>query len=96
VAILLLFVPIIAAMASDTLLGSFDLIVGMALGWLLSVPIGFIGLGGPSIGRGVGWLLAGITIVDALAVATVSLPLAVLFACLAPVLRFWQRWVAAT
>ena len=39
---------------------------------------------------------AGITIVDALAVATVSLPLAVLFACLAPVLRFWQRWVAAT
>lgn len=95
-AILLLFVPIIAAMASDTLLGSLDLIVGMALGWLLSVPIGFIGLGGPSIGRGVGWLLAGITIVDALAVATVSLPLAVLFACLAPVLRFWQRWVAAT
>ncbi len=68
----------------------------MALGWLMSVPIGFISKGGPSIGRGVGWLLAGIVIVDALAVATVSVPLALLFACLAPVLRFWQRWVAAT
>lgn len=52
--------------------------------------------GGPSIGRAVGLLLAGIAIVDALAVSMVSIPLAFVFVALAPVLRFWQRWVAAT
>jgi 4-hydroxybenzoate polyprenyltransferase len=44
----------------------------------------------------VGWLLAGIPIVDALAVATVSIRVAVGFVMLAPLLRLWQRWVAAT
>ena len=96
VAVLLLSAPVLAAVAKYPVFGGWDGLVFLALGWLLSVPIGFISKGGPSIGRGVGWLLAGITIVDALAVATVSLPLAVLFASLAPVLRFWQRWVAAT
>ncbi|MFO1440606.1 MAG: UbiA family prenyltransferase [Verrucomicrobiaceae bacterium] len=95
-AIVLLAVPVFAAMTKYPVFGPWDGLVYMALGWLLSVPIGFISKGGPSIGRGVGWLLAGIVIVDALAVATVSVPLALLFACLAPVLRFWQRWVAAT
>lgn len=95
-AIVLLAAPLIAGMVKYSLFGPWDVLVYMALGWLLSVPIGFISKGGPSIGRGVGWLLAGIVIVDALAVATVSLPLAFLVACLAPVLRIWQRWVAAT
>ncbi len=52
--------------------------------------------GGPAIGRAVGLLLAGIPIVDALAVSMVSLPLAFGFVALAPVLRLWQRWIAAT
>jgi 4-hydroxybenzoate polyprenyltransferase len=52
--------------------------------------------GGPAIGNAVGWLLAGIAVVDALAVATVSVPLALGFVALTPLLRFWQRWVAAT
>ncbi|GEP44695.1 UbiA family prenyltransferase [Brevifollis gellanilyticus] len=52
--------------------------------------------GGPAIGRAVGLLLAGIPIVDALAVSVVSLPLALGFVALAPVLRLWQRWIAAT
>jgi 4-hydroxybenzoate polyprenyltransferase len=52
--------------------------------------------GGPAIGRAVGLLLAGIPIVDAMAVSQVSLPLAFGFVALAPVLRLWQRWIAAT
>jgi 4-hydroxybenzoate polyprenyltransferase len=52
--------------------------------------------GGPQIGQAVGILLAGITIVDALAVATKSLPFALAFVATAPLLRRWQRWVAAT
>lgn len=52
--------------------------------------------GGPAIGRAVGILLAGIAVVDALAVMQVSLPLACGFVALAPVLRLWQRWIAAT
>ncbi len=52
--------------------------------------------GGPAIGRAVGWLLAGIPLVDALAVGQVSLPLAGGFVALAPLLRLWQRWIAAT
>lgn len=52
--------------------------------------------GGPAIGRAVGILLAGIVLVDALAVSQVSLPLAFGFAALAPLLRLWQRWIAAT
>ncbi|HEY1049457.1 MAG TPA: UbiA family prenyltransferase [Prosthecobacter sp.] len=52
--------------------------------------------GGPNIGRAVGLLLAGIAIVDALAVSVVSLPLAFVFVLTAPLLRLWQRWVAAT
>ena len=52
--------------------------------------------GGLAIGRAVGILLAGIALVDALAVSQVSLPLAFAFAALAPLLRLWQRWIAAT
>lgn len=52
--------------------------------------------GGPAIGRAVGLLLAGIVVVDALAVSIVSIPTALVFVCIAPLLRLWQRWVAAT
>ena len=52
--------------------------------------------GGPHIGAAVGWLLAGIPLVDSLAVANHSLNVAIVFAVLPPGLRLWQRWVAAT
>lgn len=52
--------------------------------------------GGPSIGEAVGVLLAGIAIVDGLAVAAESLPLAFGFVAAMPVLRLWQRKIAAT
>jgi 4-hydroxybenzoate polyprenyltransferase len=63
---------------------------------LLALALSALKRGGPNIGKAVGLLLAGITIVDALAVATVSLPVALGFVAAAPVLRLWQRWVAAT
>ena len=52
--------------------------------------------GGPAIGKAVGLLLAGIPLVDALAVSGQSILLAFVFLIISPILRFWQRWVAAT
>ncbi|MCB1207937.1 MAG: UbiA family prenyltransferase [Verrucomicrobiales bacterium] len=52
--------------------------------------------GGPAIGDAVGWLLAGIVIVDALAIGANSLPIAAGIAACAPLLRLWQRKIAAT
>lgn len=95
-AILLLSAPVIASAANFPVFHGWDALVYLGLGWLLSVPVGFLAKGGPAVGRGVGWLLAGIPIVDALAVATVSIRVAVGFVMLAPLLRLWQRWVAAT
>lgn len=70
-------------------------IIGVFALWVL-FALRIMRQGGPSIGRAVGLLLAGIPIVDALAVSQVSLPLAFGFVALAPVLRLWQRWIAAT
>jgi 4-hydroxybenzoate polyprenyltransferase len=70
-------------------------IIGVFALWVL-FAMRIMRQGGPSIGRAVGLLLAGIPIVDALAVSQVSLPLAFGFVALAPVLRIWQRWIAAT
>lgn len=47
-------------------------------------------------GEGVGTLLAAIPIVDAFAIVHVSPKLALAFVALVPILRLWQRWVAAT
>lgn len=63
--------------------------------WVLHA-LNILRKGGPNIGRAVGLLLAGIAVVDSLAVSMVSLPLAVIFVLTAPLLRLWQRWVAAT
>lgn len=49
-----------------------------------------------SIDAAVGLLLAGFVIADALAICTTSPILALAFVGVAPLLRFWQRWVAAT
>lgn len=71
------------------------LLVGVFALWVM-FAMRIMSQGGPAIGRAVGLLLAGIPIVDALAVSQVSLPLAFGFVALAPLLRLWQRWIAAT
>lgn len=48
------------------------------------------------IDAAVGLLLAGFVVVDALAIYATHPALALVFVALAPVLRLWQRWVAAT
>ncbi len=52
--------------------------------------------GGPAIGQAVGLLLAGIPLVDAINIAVVEPSTALAFCLLPPLLRYWQRWVAAT
>ena len=52
--------------------------------------------GGPSIGRAVGLLLAGIVLVDALTVATADLYAPFAFVAGFPLLLLWQRKIAAT
>ena len=72
------------------------LIPAAALVLLLSVALKELRRGGPAIGNAVGWLLAGIPLVDALAVGSAHLPLMLGLTVLPPVLKLWQRWVAAT
>ena len=52
--------------------------------------------GGRAIGEAVGLLLAGIVLIDALAISQVSTSTALVFCAFPPFLRLWQRWVAAT
>jgi hypothetical protein len=73
-----------------------QLVILAAFAILIAYATQMLRKGGPAIGQAVGTLLAGIAIVDALAVSTVSVTLAFGFVALAPVLRLWQRWVAAT
>ena len=68
----------------------------LAFAILIAVTSRMMKRGGAEIGRAVGWLLAGIALVDALAVARVSFGLACAFCALAPLLRLWQRKIAAT
>ncbi|MEQ1748943.1 MAG: hypothetical protein ABL974_05945, partial [Prosthecobacter sp.] len=72
------------------------LLLIFAFATMVTIATRIMKQGGPAIGRAVGILLAGIALVDALAVSQVSLPLAFGFAVLAPILRLWQRWIAAT
>lgn len=51
---------------------------------------------GSNVGKGVGMLLAGIVLADALAVSSVSPPAALIFAAVFPLLLLWQRKIAAT
>lgn len=72
------------------------LILLLAFAVLIAVASRMMKRGGSEIGRAVGILLAGIAVVDGLAVATISFPLACGFVALAPLLRLWQRKIAAT
>jgi len=73
-----------------------QLIILAAFAILVAIATQALRQGGPAIGKAVGILLAGIAIVDALAISTVSITLGLIFVALAPLLRLWQRWVAAT
>ncbi len=73
-----------------------QLVILAAFAILIALATQTLRKGGPAMGKAVGILLAGIAIVDALAVSSISVTLALGFVALAPVLRFWQRWVAAT
>ncbi len=52
--------------------------------------------GGAKVGQAVGWLLAGIPLVDAMAISLVQPELAIWIGALVPLLRLWQRKIAAT
>lgn len=53
--------------------------------------------GGPAaVGRTVGWLLAGIVVVDALAIESLPSAVSLVFMASMPLLLLWQRKIAAT
>lgn len=106
---LLLWTPLLLSMASFAERGDWRKVLiladfspllplvlwGLFLAWTLPA-MRVMKRGGPATGQAVGLLLAGIPLVDALAVSQVSLPAAFGFAVLPPLLRLWQRRVAAT
>jgi len=53
-------------------------------------------IGARGIGNAVGCLLAGIPLVDALMISSISPVMTGCLCCLPPLLRLWQRWIAAT
>lgn len=82
----------------NTYLGIFGLSVALVafLGVLVRAWL-LVGTRSPSnIGRGVGLLLAGIVIVDALAISSVSIIWTFIFCMSTPALLLWQRKIAAT
>ncbi|MBE7496136.1 MAG: UbiA family prenyltransferase [Verrucomicrobiaceae bacterium] len=98
VALVMLYLPAIlcARRFATDMADPWQLVVLAAFAILVAYATQTMRQGGPAIGKAVGWLLAGVAIVDALAVSTVSVPLALVFTALAPLLRLWQRRVAAT
>ena len=73
------------------------LITATALIALVLLALRQMKRGGPHIGSAVGWLLAGIPLVDALALHhTAPLSLILCLTALPPLLKLWQKWVAAT
>lgn len=67
------------------------------LGWLVVHAVRRMRTPPPSnIGRAVGLLLAGIVVVDAVAIAPLQPGMAVVFAASMPLLLLWQRKIAAT
>lgn len=94
----LLYTPaIVCAMRFSSAGGSpLQIVVLGVFAMLVAYATQTLRKGGPAIGKAVGWLLAGIAVVDALAVASVAPMLALGFVVLTPLLRLWQRWVAAT
>lgn len=99
--LLLLVIPGVVAIATESQSpGWWMLGVGVfaVLHWLFVFRVFRLMQSPPpsNIGRGVGLLLAGIPLVDALFVLSSAPFLAVLFVVSVPLLRLWQRKIAAT
>lgn len=90
---LLIFVP--ATKGSHPNVFWLCLPISAYLAWLLFANHKLL-LGASGIGQSVGCLLAGIPLVDALMISERAPLTAALLCCLPPLLRLWQRWVAAT
>ncbi len=97
-ALALLYTPgIVFALRFASAGGSpMQLLLLAAFAILIALATQTLRKGGPAIGQAVGMLLAGIVVVDALAVSSISVTIALGFVALAPLLRVWQRWIAAT
>jgi len=92
-----LFLPVVAGVWYGGWYQSWLVIpFAVILGLLILLALRWMKLGGPHIGRAVGLLLASIPLVDGVAVATVSLPAALVCLALVQPLRLWQRKIAAT
>jgi 4-hydroxybenzoate polyprenyltransferase len=93
----LLLIPLIAPWLHS---GAVALVPAMVLSGafiaLVLRSVQMLACGGAAVGQGVGWLLAGIPLVDALSVVAIQPGLALGLAAVVPVLRYWQRFVAAT
>jgi 4-hydroxybenzoate polyprenyltransferase len=72
------------------------LVPGCALVLLVLTAGRQMARGGKDIGEAVGWLLAGMPLVDALNLPPAQWPMAWAFVLLVPGLKVWQRFVAAT
>jgi 4-hydroxybenzoate polyprenyltransferase len=94
----LLYAPAIVCARCFAMGGAnpWQLVILAAFAALVAYATQTLRKGGPAIGQAVGMLLAGIVIVDALAVSSVSITVALAFVALAPLLRAWQRSIAAT
>jgi UbiA prenyltransferase family len=89
--IALLAVPLLAvAPTADGILLAIVFVV------FIGLTVRHLAKGGPAIGQGVGWLLAGIPLVDALSVIQHDWAIALAMSASVPLLRYWQRFVAAT
>ena len=97
----LLWMPLLTLLSGQAVVLTFDSAKPMALivvlaAFALLVVSAQVRLRGGKIDAAVGLLLAGFVIADALAICTRSPVLALAFVAAAPLLRLWQRWVAAT
>jgi len=92
--LLLLLLPSLAVMKPDVSLVQIALFFSSAA--LILFCLRQMKCGRSRIGDAVGWLLAGIPLVDALALSDVQPQAALAMLLLPPLLKVWQRWVAAT
>ncbi|MBK8093740.1 MAG: UbiA family prenyltransferase [Verrucomicrobiaceae bacterium] len=94
----LLFAPLVWALVvmGTGALRHLDVFVPVWLALLVLVLYALLHLRAGKVDDGVGWLLAGIVLVDALFISSREPWLALAFVAVCPLLRLWQRWVAAT
>lgn len=97
----LIWAPAVSFLAGKGMVLSLETAAPMALflvpaAFVLLVTSALVRLKHSRIDAAVGLLLAGFVIADALAICTMNPAVALIFVALAPLLRVWQRWIAAT